>query len=65
MTAPALDPAGLRLLLRIGGLDISEERAARALPVVRALLEGCDRVAALGLDLPGGSGMAGPPGRGP
>ena len=48
----------LRRMLRAGGLEVGEERAARILPVVLSLLQGCDRIAALDLESPGGAGIA-------
>ena len=56
---PELDPQTLRGWLRIGGLEISAERAEVLLPAVAALLAACERVAALELSCDGGSG---PPG---
>lgn len=58
MTLPAidLDAETLRRCLRFGGLDVSVERAPSLLPVVAALLAGCDRLAALGLSCAGGCG---------
>ena len=54
-----LDAETLRRCLRLGGLDISMERATTLLPVVAALLVGCDRLAALDLASAGGSGPNG------
>ena len=57
--APELDPQTLRRCLRIGGLEISAERAEALLPAVAALLAACERVAAIELSCEGGIG---PPG---
>jgi hypothetical protein len=54
-----LDAEMLRCCLRLGGLDLPVERAAALLPVVAALLKGCERVAALELSCEGGSGPLG------
>ena len=54
-----LDAETLRHCLRLGGLDLSVERAATLLPVVAALLVGCDRLAALDLATEGGCGPDG------
>jgi len=54
-----LDAETLRRCLRLGGLELSAERAAALLPVVAALLGGCERVAALDLSCEGGSGPIG------
>ena len=54
-----LDAETLRRCLRLGGLETSLERAAAVLPVAKALLAGCDRLAALDLAVQGGSGIAG------
>lgn len=51
-----LDADMLRFLLRVGGLEISGERAAALLPVAVSLLAGCDRLAALDLASEGGCG---------
>ncbi len=58
VTLPAidLDAETLRRCLRLGGLDVSVERAAMLMPVVAALLAGCDRLAALDLPCAGGCG---------
>ena len=58
MTLPAvdLDAEMLRRCLRFGGLEVSVERAAKLLPVVAALLAGCDRLTALDLSCAGGCG---------
>jgi hypothetical protein len=53
-----IDAETLRRLLRAGGLEVAPDRAAAILPVALALLRGCDRLAALGLEGPGGSGIA-------
>jgi hypothetical protein len=54
-----LDTETLRRCLRLGGLETSLERAAAVLPLVKALLAGCDRLAMLDLPIQGGSGIAG------
>ena len=36
-----LDPEQLRRWVRLGGLEISDERAVKLLPLATALLEGC------------------------
>jgi hypothetical protein len=54
-----LDAGTLRRWLKVGGLEVSAERAATLLPAVTALLTGCVRLAALGLSGNGGSGPAG------
>jgi hypothetical protein len=54
-----LDAETLRRCLRLGGLDIPIERAATLLPVVAALLAGCDRLATLDLTSAGGCGPDG------
>jgi hypothetical protein len=61
MTLPAidLDAETLRRCLRFGGLDVTVERAAALLPMVAALLAGCDRLAALDPSCPGGCGPDG------
>jgi hypothetical protein len=51
-----LDASKLRHLLRVGGLEVSHERAALLLPMAAALLAGCDRLAALDLSSAGGCG---------
>jgi len=51
-----LDAEILGRVLRLGGLDIPADRAAALLPVVHALLGGCDRLARLDLAASGGSG---------
>ncbi len=56
LSAIDLDAETLRHCLRLGGLDVSVERAAVLLPVVAALLAGCDRLAALDLSCAGGCG---------
>jgi hypothetical protein len=53
-----IDAETLRRMLRTGGLEVTVERAARILPVALALLEGCDRLAALDIEGPGGAGIA-------
>jgi hypothetical protein len=61
VTLPAidLDAETLRRCLRFGGLEVSVERAPSLLPVVAALLAGCDRLAALDLSCAGGCGPDG------
>jgi hypothetical protein len=54
-----LDTETLRRCLRLGGLETSLERAAAVLPLVKALVAGCDRLAMLDLPIQGGSGIAG------
>jgi hypothetical protein len=54
-----LDTETLRRCLRLGGLETSLERAVAVLPLVKALLAGCDRLAMLDLPIQGGSGIAG------
>jgi hypothetical protein len=39
-----LDAAGLRRVVRLGGLDLPEERAAALLPLYSALMSSCDRL---------------------
>lgn len=51
-----LDHESLRSLLRVGGLDVSSERARSLLPLASALLAGCDRLATLDLASSGGCG---------
>ena len=58
-SAIELDAETLRRCLRLGGLDVSVERAATLLPVVSALLAGCERLAALDLASDGGCGPRG------
>jgi hypothetical protein len=53
-----IDAEALRRMLRAGGLEVTVERAARILPVALALLKGCDRLAALDIEGPGGAGIA-------
>jgi hypothetical protein len=55
-SAIELDAETLRRCLRLGGLEVSGERAATLLPVVSALLAGCERLAALDLASRGGCG---------
>lgn len=57
--ATDLDAETLRRCLRNGGLEIAVERAMLLLPAVTALLAGCDRLASLDLESPGGSGPEG------
>jgi hypothetical protein len=40
-----LDAAGLRRVLRLGGLDVPQDRAAALLPLYSALMSSCDRLA--------------------
>ena len=54
-----LDTETLRRCLRLGGLETCLERAAAVLPLAKALLAGCDRLAMLDLPIQGGSGIAG------
>jgi hypothetical protein len=44
-------------MLHAGGLEVTVERAERILPVALALLKGCDRLAALDIEGPGGAGI--------
>jgi hypothetical protein len=53
-----IDAEALRRMLGAGGLEVTVERAARILPVALALLKGCDRLAALDIEGPGGAGIA-------
>jgi hypothetical protein len=39
-----LDAGSLRRVARLGGLDLSEERAAALLPLYSALMSSCDRL---------------------
>lgn len=52
-----IDAATLRRMLRAGGLEVTAERAGQILPVALALLKGCDRLAALEIEGPGGAGI--------
>ena len=52
-----IDAATLRRVLRAGGLEVTEDRAVQILPVALALLKGCDRLAALEIEGPGGAGI--------
>jgi hypothetical protein len=54
-----LDAETLRRCLRLGGLEVSAERAATLLPVVSALLAGCERLTTLDLANQGGCGPEG------
>lgn len=54
-----LDAETLRRCLRFGGLEVAVERTPALLPVVAALLAGCDRLAMLDLATPGGSAWDG------
>ena len=51
-----LDVEQLRVCVRLGGLEISKERAAKLLPLARALLKGCRSLEALDLTATGGAG---------
>jgi hypothetical protein len=53
-----IDAETLRRMLRAGGLEVTTERSERILPVALALLKGCDRLAALDIEGPGGNGIA-------
>ena len=53
-----IDAETLRRMLRAGGLEVTAGRAERILPVALALLRGCDRLAALDIEGPGGAGIA-------
>jgi hypothetical protein len=57
--ATDLDETLLRRLLRVGGLDVTSERARALLPLASALLASCDRLAALDLATGGGCGPDG------
>ena len=52
-----IDAETLRRMLHAGGLEVTVERAERILPVALALLKGCDRLAALDIEGPGGAGI--------
>ncbi|HVY98052.1 MAG TPA: hypothetical protein VHA35_01025 [Dongiaceae bacterium] len=52
-----LDAAGLRRVVRLGGLDMPEDRAAALLPLYAALMSSCDRLAAVD---PGWAGRPAP-----
>ena len=54
------DVEQLRVCVRLGGLEISEERAARLLPLAKALLKGCRNLEALELTAKGGAGALEP-----
>lgn len=54
LAAITLGEKELRSLLRVGGLDVPGERVRALLPLVVALLAGCDRLAALDLASGGG-----------
>jgi len=51
-----LDAEQLRRCVRLGGLEISHERAVKLLALARSLLAGCERLAALDLSAKGGCG---------
>jgi hypothetical protein len=53
-----IDAETLRRMLRAGGLEVTVVRAEQILPVALALLKGCDRLAALEIEGPGGVGIA-------
>ena len=55
-----LDAETLRRCVRLGGLDITQERAEKLLPLMKALLAGCDRLETLDLAAKGGAGALGP-----
>jgi len=55
-----LDAEQLRRCVSLGGLEISDERAAKLLPLVNALLKGCKRLEALDLSAKGGCGALSP-----
>jgi uncharacterized membrane protein len=55
-----LDGEQLRHCVRLGGLEISAERAAKLLALANALLKGCARLEALDLTAKGGSGPLAP-----
>ena len=62
MSSPEeLDAAQLRRYVSLGGLEISDERAAKLLPLAKVLLKGCAQLEALDLSARGGSGAL-PPG---
>ncbi len=60
-SAVELDAETLRRCLRLGGLEVTGERAAALLPVVAALLAGCERLVALDLASEGGCGPGNEP----
>ncbi len=51
-----LDAEQLRCCVRLGGLEISGERAEKLLPLAQALLRGCERLEALELSVKGAAG---------
>jgi hypothetical protein len=53
-----IDAETLRRMLQAGGLEVTAERAERILPVAAALLKGCDRLARLDIQGPGGAGIS-------
>ena len=55
-----LDAEQLRYCVGLGGLEISDERAAKLLPLAIALLKGCKRLEGLDLTAKGGSGALSP-----
>jgi hypothetical protein len=55
-----LDAEQLRRCVSLGGLEISDERAAKLLPLANALLKGCERLEALDLSAKGGCGALSP-----
>ena len=52
-----IDAETLRRMLQAGGLEVTVDRAEQILPVALALLKGCDRLAALDIEGPGGAGI--------
>jgi hypothetical protein len=56
-----IDAETLRRMLRAGGLEVTADRAVQILPVALALLTGCDRLAALEIEGPGGTGITNAP----
>ena len=52
-----IDAETLRRMLQAGGLEVTADRAEQILPVALALLKGCDRLAALDIEGPGGAGI--------
>ena len=55
-----LDAEQLRRYVSLGGLEISDERAVKLLPLANALLKGCARLETLDLSAKGGSGALSP-----
>jgi hypothetical protein len=60
MSSKELDAGQLRRCVKLGGLEISEERAVKLLPLATALLNGCQRLEALDLSAKGGAGALSP-----